>query len=67
MWIVRHGNQMFNLEAYINVYVDDDTLYFNGIDDEMSFDIEFATPKEAEQNFKYIIEGFKNKNQVIHL
>ena len=66
MWIDRSQNRMFNMNKFTEVSVKKNIIHF--WENELNnMEIAFDNEKEAEQNFKYIVEGLKNKSLLIFI
>ena len=66
MWIARSQNRIFNMDHCRDVFVSKNTIVF-WENASTSTAIVFDNEKEAEQNFKYIVEGLKNKSLLIFI
>lgn len=66
MWIVK-GNEIVNLTKFKSVNVYNKTLALIDVVEEEDYCFHFESQKEAQDAYKYILEGLRRKDNLIYI
>lgn len=68
MWIVKSGNLAFNLDKVDDIYVEENKLFLDYLEDETKIRrFDFESHEHAKQAFHHIINALKRKEEVLFL
>lgn len=67
MWIIRNKTEIYNIDVCFKIYVDDSAIIMEKEDKKQMYSMLFDNERMAKQHFSYILEGLKNKQEVIYI